>query len=92
MLTLGLRRIVGLGALCGVLAFVSGLQSSPPGLPPCGSTGLEGTSCSNPKNCPNACAAKCDSAQSCAQCCMGFAPNETDYANCLGYCDDVPWE
>jgi hypothetical protein len=49
----------------------------------------EDATCGNPKNCINACAARCDSYTSCAQCCQQFGNYPAAYQACLQHCRDV---
>jgi hypothetical protein len=57
----------------------------------CQQSELSGATCAAPNNCINACAAKCDTATACTQCCMNFSSKRTALDACLGHCAQVIW-
>ncbi len=79
------------------VAVMSGAQDPPggegatPGPGPCTQERLAGRSCAEPYPCTNACAHWCENLLECYQCCLNFAAWPDAYAECKGYCDDMPW-
>lgn len=57
----------------------------------CDHVALQNKTCADPGACINACAAKCRSYESCAQCCQGFGNDPNAYDTCIARCRDV-WE